>query len=126
MLNLQLGTTPYIYLTLRESETLTSPNYLMRFVQRTTNAEVRFVLRSSADVSAYPERYQKFLIDVDQRFCGYVGEYHYFIYEQASATNLEPESAGKMLEQGIARVTPAAGDAYTFTAYQTDNEYTTK
>lgn len=126
MLNLTLGKSEYIYLTLRESQTLTSPNYLMRFVQRTTNEEVAFVLRSSADVSPYPERYQKFLIDVDQRFCGQVGEYHYFVYEQASQSNLDPSLAGAMLEQGIARLNPAAEDVYTFTGYQTENIYTTK
>lgn len=126
MLNLTLGETTYIYLTLRESITLTSPNYLIRFVQRTTNDEVAFVLRSSDDVSPYPERYQKFLIDVDQRFCGQVGEYHYYIYEQASQSNLDPDLAGALLEHGLARLNPAADDVYAFTAYQTANIYTTK
>lgn len=126
MLNLTLGATETIYLTLKEAQTLTSPNYLMRFVQRTTNDEVAFVLRSSDDVSPYPERYQKFLIDVDQRFCGQVGEYHYYIYEQASQSNLDPDLAGALLEQGLARLNPAADDVYAFTAYQTANIYTTK
>lgn len=126
MLNLTLGETTYIYLTLRESITLSSPNYLIRFVQRTTNDEVAFVLRSSDDVSPYPERYQKFLVDVDQRFCGQVGEYHYYIYEQASQSNLDPDLAGALLEQGLARLNPAADDVYSFTAYQTANIYTTK
>jgi hypothetical protein len=126
MLNLTLGETTYIYLTLRESITLTSPNYLMRFVQRTTNDEAAFVLRSSDDVSPYPERYQKFLVDVDQRFCGQIGEYQYYIYEQASQSNLDPDLAGGLLEQGLARLNPAADDVYAFTAYQTANIYTTK
>ncbi len=126
MLNLTLGETTYIYLTLRESISLTSPNYLMRFVQRTTNDEVAFVLRSSDDGSPYPERYQKFLIDVDQRFCGQIGEYQYYIYEQASQSNLDPDLAGALLEQGLARLNPAADDVYAFTAYQTANIYTTK
>lgn len=126
MLNLTLGETTYIYLTLRESITLSSPNYLIRFVQRTTNDEVAFVLRSSDDVSPYPERYQKFLVDVDQRFCGQVGEYQYYIYEQASQSNLDPDLAGALLEQGLARLNPAADDVYSFTAYQTANIYTTK
>ena len=126
MLNLTIGETTYIYLTLRESITLTSPNYLMRFVQRTTNDEAAFVLRSSDDVSPYPERYQKFLVDVDQRFCGQIGEYQYYIYEQASQSNLDPDLAGALLEQGLARLNPAADDVYAFTAYQTANIYTTK
>ncbi len=126
MLNLQLGQTQFIYLTLRETETLTSPNYLMRFVQRTTNAEVRFVLLRSADVSPYPARYQKFSIDVDQKFCGEIGEYQYYIYEQTSASNVELELTGKLLEQGLCRLDPSDDDVYTFTAYQTSNEFTTK
>jgi hypothetical protein len=126
MLNLQLGQTQFIYLTLRETESLTSPNYLMRFVQRTTNAEVRFVLLRSADVSPYPARYQKFSIDVDQKFCGEIGEYQYYIYEQASASNVELDLTGKLLEQGLCRLDPASDDVYTFTAYQTSNEFTTK
>ena len=126
MLNIQLGQTQFIYLTLRETETLSSPNYLARFVQRTTNAETLFVLRRTDDVSPYPARYQKFSIDVDQKFCGEVGEYMYFIYEQASASNVVLDLTGKLLEQGLCRLEPASDDVYTFTAYQTSNEFTTK
>jgi hypothetical protein len=98
----------------------------MRFVQRTTNAEVRFVLLRASDVSPYPARYQKFSIDVDQKFCGEIGEYQYYIYEQASASNVELDLTGKLLEQGLCRLEPASDDVYTFTAYQTSNEFTTK
>ena len=126
MLNLTLGDTETIYLTLKEAQTLTSPNYLFRFVQQTTNEEVAFVLRSSDDLSAYPDRFQKFTIDVDQRFCGQVGEYRYYIHEQASQSNLDPTLSGKLLEQGIARLNPEPDEVYTFTGYQTSNIYTTK
>jgi hypothetical protein len=125
MLNFTIGQTQFIYLTLKESKTLTAPNYLFRFVQRTTNDEVKFVLLNAADVSPYPDRYQKFSIVTSARFTE-IGEYHYYIYEQTSTSNTNPALATKLLEQGIARVNPAANAVYTFTAYQTANNFTTK
>lgn len=126
MINLTLGSTDNVYLTLTEKATLASPNYLFRFVQRTTNREVRFVKTDADDLSAYPERYNQFAFDVDQLFCGEVGEYHYFVYEQASASNIELENTGALLETGIMRLNEAAEDVYAFEAYQTDNEYITR
>lgn len=126
MINLTIGQSQYVYLTVQESLTLSSPNYLFRFVQRTTNEEIKFVKKSSDDVSLYKERYSKFLFDVDQLFCGEIGEYYYYIYEQASASNLEIENTGKLLETGIMRLNPATDDVFTFTKYQTNNIFTTK
>lgn len=126
MINLTLGETVNVYLTLTEKATLSSPNFLFRFVQRTTNKEVRFVKTDADDLSAYPERYNKFAFDVDQLFCGEVGEYYYFVYEQASASNIELDSTGALLETGIMRLNEAAEDSYAFEAYQTDNEYITR
>lgn len=126
MINLTLGQSQYVYLTVQESLTLSSPNYLFRFVQRTTNEEIKFVKKSSDDVSLYKDRYSKFLFDVDQLFCGEIGEYYYYIYEQASASNLEIENTGKLLETGIMRLNPATEDVFTFTRYQTNNIFTTK
>lgn len=82
--------------------------------------------KSSDDVSLYKERYSKFLFDVDQLFYGEIGEYYYYIYEQASASNLEIENTGKLLETGIMRLNPATEDVFTFTKYQTNNIFTTK
>lgn len=126
MINLTLGQSQYVYLTVQESLTLSSPNYLFRFVQRTTNEEIKFVKKSSDDVSLYKDRYSKFLFDVDQLFCGEIGEYYYYIYEQASASNLEIENTGKLLETGIMRLNPATEDVFSFTKYQTSNIFTTK
>jgi len=126
VINLTLGQSQYVYLTVQESLTLSSPNYLFRFVQRTTNEEIKFVKKSSDDVSLYKDRYSKFLFDVDQLFCGEIGEYYYYIYEQASASNLEIENTGKLLETGIMRLNPATEDVFSFTKYQTSNIFTTK
>lgn len=126
MINLTAGTTANVYLTLTEKATLSAPNYLFRFVQRTTNREVRFVKTDADDLSQYPERYNLFAFDVDQLFCGDVGEYHYYIYEQASASNTELDNTGALLETGMMRLSEAAEDRYAFEAYQTDNEYITR
>lgn len=126
MINLTAGTTANVYLTLREKATLSSPNYLFLFTQRTTNRVVAFVKKSSDDVSPHPERYNLFLFDVDQLFCGEIGEYHYRIHEQASGSNLDPENAGKLLESGMARLNEDPEDRYAFETYQTDNEYITR
>lgn len=126
MINLTLGTTANVYLTLTEKQTLTSPNYLFRFVQRTTNEEIKFVKKYTDDTSPYKDRYNLFSFDVDQLFCGEVGEYHYYVYEQASAYNLELDSTGKLLEEGIMRLNQAPEDTYSFTTYNTDNTFITR
>ena len=126
VINLTLGTVANVYLTLTEKETLTSPNYLFRFVQRTTNDEIKFVKKSSDDLSQYKERYNLFSFDVDQLFCGQVGEYHYYVYEQASASNLEVDLTGNLLEEGIMRLNEDPEDTYSFTTYNPDNTFITR
>lgn len=126
MINLTLGTIANVYLTLTEKETLTSPNYLFRFVQRTTNDEIKFVKKSSDDLSQYKERYNLFSFDVDQLFCGMIGEYHYYVYEQASASNIEVDLTGNLLEEGIMRLNEDPEDTYSFTTYNPDNTFITR
>lgn len=127
MINLTKSATEYIYLTARENKTVASNNYLFRFVHRTTNAEVKFVVLNSADLSAYPDRYSKFQIVVNTKFPdGELGEYYYYIYEQASTTNTNIANTVKLLEIGIMRLNPASNDVFSFTKYQTNNIFTTK
>lgn len=127
MMNLTVGATQYVYVTLKEVQTLTAPNYLFRFVQRTTNAEVKFVKLNNADVSSYKERVSKIQFVVNTLFpSAEIGEYYYYIYEQASTTNTDISLTGKLLETGIMRINPAAGDVFNFTKYQTNNVFVTK
>lgn len=125
MINLTTGTTVNIRVTLTERTTIASPSYLFRFVQRTTNEEIRFVKTSASDLSAYPARYNEFAIDVDQLFCGMIGEYQYYIYEQAGAANVELDETGALIEQGLARLNEPADEQFTFTAYAPNNTYIT-
>ena len=125
MINLTTGTITNVRVTLTERTTIPSASYLFRFVQRATNREIRVVCRGTDDLSPYPSRYNLFAIDVDQIFCGIVGEYQYYIYEQASASNTELDLTGALIEQGLARLNAQADDQFTFKAYQPDNIYTT-
>jgi len=125
MVNLITGTITNIRLTLTERATIASASYLFRFVQRTTNQEIRFVKTSSDDLSAYPARYNEFALDVDQLFCGMIGEYQYYIYEQASTSNTELDLTGALIEQGLARLNEPADEQFTFTAFTPDNTYIT-
>lgn len=126
MVNLTLGTVLDVYLTLTEKQTLTAPNYLFRFVQRTTNEEITFVKSNGSDTSTAKDRYNRFIFDVDQLFCGMVGEYHYYVYEQASASNTEVSLTGNLLETGMMRLNEPTENVYTFTAYETDNSFVTR
>jgi hypothetical protein len=126
MMNLTTGTTATVYLTLTEKQTLTNPNYLFLFVQRTTNREVVFVKSNAGDTSTAKDRYNLFSLDVDQLFEGYIGEYHYTVREQASLTNLDPEQSGAILETGMMRLSEPTDEAYEFTTYETDNTYVTR
>ena len=123
---LKLGTVVNVLIPLKDAETLASPDYLFRFVQRTTNEEIAFVKTSAQDTSAYPDRYRKFSFDVDQLFCGMIGEYYYYVYEQMSSSNLDYTAAGNLLTFGVASLVEADGDAYEVTHYNTDNTFITR
>ena len=101
MINLIKGQTEIIYLTLTEKELITSPNYLFRFVNRSSNLEVKFILLYAADTSLYKERYNKFSIVVNTYFTNSIkGMYTYEVYEQVSTSNLNITGLN-MLESGI-------------------------
>ena len=125
MIQLTQGATEYIYLTLTEKQTLTTPNYLFRFVNRTTRDEVTFVLLNAADVSLYKDRYNKFSIKVPKYFSlGHIGEYLYYVYEQASAYNVDYTKATGLLEEGIMKLSPST--TFEYTQHEVDNTYITR
>lgn len=99
MIQLTKNLSQNIILTLTEKQTISSPNYLFQFVNRSTNEEVKFVLVNALDLSTFKDRFNKFLIVTDNYFSK-VGQYTYFVYQQTSATNTDVE--GKvLLESGI-------------------------
>ena len=120
MIQLTKGVTQYIYLTLTEKETLTDPNYLFVFKNRSTNNEVKFVLLNAADVSLYKDRYNKFSLKVDKYFSSKPrGQYTYSVYEQTSSANQDTTGL-KELESGIMWLNDAEN---VYTEYQTNDTF---
>lgn len=97
----QDDTAAVLILTLTELETLTAPNFLFVFTHVLTRDTVAFVKLGSDDESSFPDRYNQYTINPSVVFAGYpIGEWHYKIYEQASASNLDPALSGSVLEYG--------------------------
>jgi hypothetical protein len=122
MIYLTKGQTNSIILTLKEKQTLASPNYLFVFTHRGSNIVRSFVLLQAANISAHKERYDEFSIVTNTYFATYdSGEWEYEIYEQTSSTNTDPTLATSKIETGIMRLNDATSFAYT--KYQTNNTF---
>lgn len=88
-------------LTLTELVTLTAPYYLFVFTHVTTKDQVKFIKAEVDDESEYPQRFNQFTINAAVVFANQQpGEWHYKVYEQESAVNLDPALAGIILEEG--------------------------
>ena len=121
MIQLTKGQTQNIILTLTEKQTLTNPNYLFVFENRSTNTDVKFVKLNNTDISAYKERYNEFTIVVNSHFnTSLNGQYTYTVYEQASPSNLNPTGLN-LLETGIMEL---EGTTISFTEYETTSTFT--
>ena len=105
MIRLNLGSN-VVVLTLSEKITISSPNFLFEFINNQTQIKYYCI---SADLSLYPERYNKFNIIVKTTtpspLVGEIqiplgDEYTYNVYEQVSSTNLNP-SGLTVVENGL-------------------------
>jgi hypothetical protein len=120
MIQLTKGQTQFVYLTLTEKQTISSPNYLFTFKNRSTNTEVKFVLLYAADVSLFKERYNKFSLKVDKYFSSKPrGQWTYSVYQQTSTSNTDVTGL-TLLESGIMWLNDAEE---IFTEYQTKDTY---
>lgn len=98
-----------IICTLKEAQTLDNPVWLFVFTCK-QNGLVSACI--ATDISIYPERYNKFIIEektAPNNLIGEIqlkdtGEYYYAIYEQHSSTNLYPDNAANCCEVGQMRV----------------------
>lgn len=119
MINLVKTATQNIYLTLTEKQLLTAPNYLFRFINRSSNEEVKFVLLNATDTSLFKDRYNKFSIVTNTYFSSSVnGMYVYEVYEQAgTGTNI---TGLNMVESGIMMLDSTSN---VFTNYTTTDTY---
>ncbi len=102
-----------IIVTLNERRTILEPYYLFIFIHVTTKNVVAFIKSTVDEESAYTERYNQFEINTEAIFgsCP-LGEWHYVIYEQESATNMEPANVTTILEYGKMLLLPAAPFEY--------------
>ena len=122
----QDDTLAIMILTLTELVTLATPYYLFVFTHVTTKDVVAFVKSEADDESDYPQRYNQFTVDASTVFNGKpTGEWHYKVYEQGSADNLNPDDTNGLLEEGkllLDRVTEFAYTQYEgTTSYKTYN-----
>lgn len=109
-----------LVLTLTEKATIASPTYLFKFTNDLTRESVLFI---AANLSAYTDRYDKFLITETSgavnTSSGVInlsptGFWKYEIFEQASTTNLLQSLTGAMVENGKLKV---VGTDTTHTVY---------
>ena len=122
MIYLTKGQTSDVIVTLTEKQTLSSPNYLFYFINRSDNDTVAFVKLNNTDTSAYKDRFNKFSINASTYFNNTLaGEWTYYIYEQASTSNVNPDLATNLLETGILRLDDST--TFEFTEYETNNTF---
>lgn len=122
MIYLTKGQTSDVIVTLTEKQTLSSPNYLFYFINRSDNDTVAFVKLNNTDTSAYKDRFNKFSINASTYFNNTLaGEWTYYIYEQASTSNVNPDLATSLLETGILRLDDST--TFGFTEYETNNTF---
>lgn len=123
------GASGYVYPTTREKELLTSPYYLIKFICDTTK---KTAYCTASDVSAYPNRNQKFLITETstpvsangQVSLDYRGRsWKYFVYESATVpiieTGLTEVENGEVKVINGSATTPQRYTGYTDTSEQT-------
>lgn len=97
MLNIYSGNNTFL-MTLTEKQLLPAPNYIFRFIHRTTNVETKFVKLFADDTSQHKQRYNMFT--VASSLLPKTGQYDYEVYE---TTGTSTDITGKnLLERGIA------------------------
>lgn len=125
MISLRKGETQqFLTVTLNEFRTLESGYYLFVFTHILTYRTVALIFSFADDQSGFQDRYNRFEINTDTVFSGYPeGQYKYQVYEQQSATNVDPAGLHEV-ERGILILQPQTDfmpEAYhsetTFKAY---------
>lgn len=127
------GASGYQYCTTKEKETISNPNYLIRFIQDTGKNERYCGIIT--DYSAYPSRDQKFLITETSGAIWYNAQvnldhkqsWKYYVYEVADITQianpaLVDYTTLNELEQGRVKVLGTATTIPSFTGYQSTFE----
>lgn len=98
MLLITKGESKNWILTLTEKVTIANPTFLFSFKNRVTELESNVII---TDISAYKERYNKFVVTEGSTFDLDCGEYNYYVYAQTSTTNTNPLLANELVEEGL-------------------------
>lgn len=106
MIKIERDTVNNRFLTLSEKTTINSPTYLFSFVNSTTKIAKNFICPTVTDT----DRGQEFNLEevtsgTEDLLNGKFklpsnGTYSYYIYAQESTTNLNPDDADELVEQG--------------------------
>jgi hypothetical protein len=120
MLQINKAETKFWYLTLSEKTTIANPKYLFSITQRQSNTTTNFIL---TDISAFTERYNKFNVTEGTTFDVDAGEFLYTVYAQTSTTNIDPNLADELVEQGLLKVLENDYVANNYSVTQTETIY---
>lgn len=108
MIHLNNSTSTTFAVTLQEKTTLTNPVYLFHFKNDTSNSNYYVII---SDTSTQKQRFNLFTFTEGVNdalngslILGKSGYYDYFIYEQSSSTNLDPNNSTGLVEQGKMRL----------------------
>lgn len=120
------GATNYLPVTCQEKQLLTSPYYLMRFYHESTKV-TRYCICSDVNTASKQSRNQKLeLVETstptaatNQIKLDKVGSWLFYIYEQASSTNLSYAGLTEV-ERGQAWVLHTASTMSQYTQYPTE------
>lgn len=100
-----------ITVTLKERQTLDNPYWLFVFYHE-TDLETPYAVILT-DSSLYTSRYNQFTLTLPTDLnLTLEGQYHYYIYEQNSAVNTDPDNATTLCEQGLAELIPTPTTEY--------------
>lgn len=115
MLNFEgANTTQNFVVTLTERVSINNPYFLFVFEHVTTKQVFKFVLNSANDLSAYPDRFNQFQINVPTLMpSAPEGDYRYSVYEQASSSNTDVSLTGALLEVGQMKMDVLPDRTYT-------------
>ena len=113
MIYIKQGVINQFVLTLTEVTTVTTPNYLFVFTNEmnTTSTPQLF---TSADSSAYPQRYNLFTLDEPTDIILVKGQYTYEVYESSTPFVLPltiAQTTGVVIEEGRLVVSGPAGNS---------------
>lgn len=102
MIVIERGALNTFALTLTEKVTIPAPYYLMTVTGKSGQAIVKWLM---TDISAYPERFNKFqFTEGVTATIPFKGDYIYKVYQKAAANTIIPTDPNDLIEQGIMRV----------------------